>query len=184
MSIHWLYAGVYTGLGVWVGQYFNSTFETLKKVYHTFQQQQCTNTILPKGVEPYIPGKIINTLEMTKFILGHIIEHVWIQAEQSLCRTCVKSVTKSGTLYHLHCVIENKKYSVLLKPERGPASECTYQDENGTNCTERVKAYLRGATGVVQQITPDRLGYLKITKYLEGEEAQLGTWEAKEALNH
>jgi hypothetical protein len=163
---------VYTGIGVWLGTYLNPVLETMQKLYHTFQQQQCSNTILPEKLEPYVPGPVINTLEMGKFM----VEQLWIHLEQILRKSCIKS----GNVYHIHCIIENKRYSVILKPERGPEPEYIFEEENGYNCTERVNAYLRGAGAVVQKITPERLGYTKLFKHIEGN--SLGRYDSKELL--
>ncbi|NBP59442.1 hypothetical protein EBU71_23370, partial [bacterium] len=94
---------LYTGLGIWVGTYLQPAMDTLGRLHQTFQQQNCVNTVLPEMIEPYIPRQVINTLEMMKFI-G---QQLWIQVEQKLCQTCVKS---PEGIYHIHCVIEQKRY--------------------------------------------------------------------------
>jgi hypothetical protein len=148
---------LYLGIGAWIGKSMN----TLSRLYQTFQGQECVNTVLPKKIEQYIPKKVINTIEMSKFIF----EHVWIQLEQFLTRSCVKK----DRFYHVRFVIDNKPYSLIIKPERGPESHYILTDEHGIDRSEIVKSYMRGIQSVSKKLTPRDLGYSTITKFLENE---------------
>jgi hypothetical protein len=134
---------------------------TLSRLYQTFQGRECVNTVLPKKIEQYIPKKVINTIEMSKFIF----EHVWIQLEQFLTRSCVKK----DRFYHVRFVIDNKPYSLIIKPERGPESQYILTDEHGIDRSEIVKSYMRGIQSVSKKLTPRDLGYSTITKFIEDE---------------
>jgi len=148
---------LYLGIGAWIGKSMN----TLSRLYQTFQGQECVNTVLPKKIEQYIPKKVINTIEMSKFIF----EHVWIQLEQFLTRSCVKK----DRFYHVRFVIDNKPYSLIIKPERGPESQYILTDEHGIDRSEIVKSYMRGIQSVSKKLTPRDLGYSTITKFIEDE---------------
>jgi hypothetical protein len=148
---------LYLGLGA-LTYYGGSAIRTLSKVYQTFQKQECKNTVLPKKLEQYVPKKIVNTIEMCKFLL----EQGWIQLEQILRRSCVKK----DKFYHVKFVIENKMYALLIKPERGPDSQYIIEDQYGVDQTEQIKPYIRGALSITKNITPKLLGYSSLIKYL------------------
>lgn len=152
---------LYLGIGTWIGSTIKNTTNTLSRLYQTFQGQECVNTVLPKKIEQYIPKKVVNTIEMGKFI----IEHLWLQLEQFLTKSCVKK----DRFYHVRFVIENKPYSLIIKPERGPESQYILTDEHGIDRSEIVKSYMRGIQSVSKKLTPRDLGYSTITKFLDNE---------------
>lgn len=151
----------YVGVGIYIGSYIKQTKDTLYRLYETFQGQDCSNTVLPKRLEYYIPKKIINTLEMGKFLF----EYGWVQLEQYLRKSCVQK----GRLFHVKFIIENRMYTLIIKPERGPQSEYIMQDENGVDRSEIVKSYLRGSESIYKGLTPRLLGFDKLVKYIENE---------------
>ncbi len=161
MIIHfmsWYSAFLWTGLGMGLGIIFKPTFQTLCTLFQTFQRQHCVNTVFPQSIEPYIPKRILNTIEMGKFIY----EYVWIKFEQKLCHTCVEY----KGLFHVRCIIQNKMYTIILKPEKGPGSQCTFKNEEGLDCTLNVLSYLRGARAIVQVVDPGKLGYSGLVQSL------------------
>ena len=149
----------YFGLGIWIGSTLKKTFQDLSKLYHTFQKQNCVNTLLPIQIEAFVPQKVINVIEMCKFL----VEYKYTQLIQFVNQSCVKH----GNKYHIKCVIENKLYILILKPERGPEDECYWLDEKGIDRTEYVKAYFRGRNSVINHLTPDHFGWKELSKYIE-----------------
>lgn len=152
---------IYIGIGMYIGSCFKETKETLSRLYQTFQGQECKNTILPKRIEYYIPKKVINTLEMGKFLF----EYGWIQMEQYLRKSCVQK----GRLFHVKFIIENKMYALVIRPERGPEPQYIMRDEKGVDYSEIIKSYIRGSESIYKGLTPKLLGFNKLFKYLEDE---------------
>jgi hypothetical protein len=149
----------YFGLGLWIGSTLKKTFHDLSRLYDTFQKQDCINTILPINIESYVSQKVINTLEMCKFL----IEYKYTQFIQFMNQNCVKH----GDRYHIKCVINNKLYIFILRPERGPEDNCYWLDEKGIDRTEHVKAYLRGINTIVNYLSPEHFDCKELSKYVE-----------------
>jgi hypothetical protein len=163
---------LYLGLGA-LSCYVGSAIDTISKVYQTFQKHECKNTVLPKKLEQYVPKKIINTIEMTKFLF----ERGWIELEQLLRRSCVKK----KNVYHVKFVIENKMYALIVKPERGPDSQYVIEDQYGINQTENIKPYIRGALSISKSITPKVLGYSSLIKYIP-EREKISSYDLNDQL--
>jgi hypothetical protein len=140
------------GIGMWIG----SSLNDLRRLYHTFQKQNCVNTILPLKLEPYIPQKVINIIEMCKFL----VEYKLTQLSQYTNQTCIRK----GNRYHLRCVIDHKLYNIVLKPKRGPEIDYVWLDEKNIDRSEYVKSYIRGAESVFKDIYPNTFGYKKLCK--------------------
>lgn len=165
---------LYMGIGMALGVFLKPTFQSLQTVFHTFQTQSCVNTVLPKRLEAYIPRRIVNLIAMTKFLY----EYLWVQAEQSLSKSCVKK----GRVYHVKFVIENKMYALIIKPERGPGTRYLLIDENGIDQTRNVQAYLRGVCAVQRIITPESIGFTKLIKCIHHSKDQICYYRSNEAL--
>jgi hypothetical protein len=168
----WYSPSIWIGIGVGLGIILKPTVQTLCTLFKTFQGQTCVNTVFPQALEPYIPKRVLNTVEMCKFIY----EYLWVKIEQRLCHTCVER----GGLFHVKCVIQNKMYTIVLKPERGPGIQCTYETECKLDCTQTILSYIRGVRAVVHVLTPYKLGYTRIIQYLDGK--KLSTYEPTEPL--
>jgi hypothetical protein len=156
------------GVGWWLG----SNFKNLSKLYYTFQKQNCVNTILPLKIESYVPQKVINTIEMCKFI----VEYNIIQLSQYLNQTCIKK----GNRYFIRCVIEHKLYTIVLNPKRGPEPDYIWLDEKNIDRSEQVQSYIRANEAIVKDISPDTFGCEKLCKRIEGN--ILCTFRSKENI--